>query len=63
MATKHHCLRDELEWEEKPRFDSESISYVGKCPTCGKVFEQVFSENEGLYDAEFATYIYGEELS
>jgi len=49
---KHECIRETLIWETNPRISSESISYRGKCPICGKEYEQVFTANDNLWDVE-----------
>lgn len=58
MTTKHECKRDEMEWREEPTFDGDTVSYPGKCRVCGKEYEQVFSEVDGLWDVEAEEYVY-----
>ena len=55
---EHECKRDELEWENEPIIDGNCIFYKGKCPKCGKEYEQVFIEADGLWDVEAEEYVY-----
>jgi len=56
---EHKCKRSELKWETEPEFDgTNTISYKGTCPECGKVWEQVFTEvTDGLWDDEAQEYV------
>ena len=56
--TQHKCKRDEMEWADKPTPDGDTISWKGKCPTCGKEYEQVFREVDGLWDVANEEYVY-----
>ncbi len=56
--TKHECKRGKLKWDTKPISDGEGVVFKGRCPICGKEYEQVFSENEGLWDVEAEEYVY-----
>jgi len=61
MDTKekeHKCERRALEWEEEPLFTGETISYKGRCPVCGRVYEEVFTAVDGLWDVEKEEYVY-----
>lgn len=54
----HTCKRDELVWDEVPECGIEGISYRGRCPTCGKEWQQVFAEiQDGLWDMENQCYV------
>jgi len=55
---KHECKRTELKWNTEPVCDGEEVSFEGTCPVCGKVYEQVFSENQGLWDREIEDYVF-----
>ena len=54
---EHNCRREELEWETEPSCEGDTITFKGKCPTCEKEYEQVFSEEDGLWDVGAGEYV------
>lgn len=55
---KHKCKREKLVWEREPSFDGNTVSWKGKCPDCGKEWEQVLTEVDGgLWDIEASMYV------
>lgn len=58
MKEEHKCTREDLEWDNETLCDDDSISYIGRCPVCGKVYEQVFKEvKDGLWDKDEQEYV------
>jgi hypothetical protein len=49
---EHECKRSELTWDETPIINSETVEFKGTCPTCGKVYFQVFHPDDCLWNPE-----------
>ena len=54
----HKCKRSELAWEHEPYCRGDTVTFLGACPVCGKEWEQVFTEADGLWDVEVGEYNY-----
>ena len=54
----HTCKRAELIWDTEPDSEGECIVFNGKCPKCGKLWQQVFTETDNLWDVEAEEYGY-----
>lgn len=55
---EHQCKREELEWDKEPLSTGDTVYWKGKCPTCGKEYEQVFTEVDGLWDTDKEEYVF-----
>ncbi len=53
----HQCKRGELDWYEGPVGQGDCVVYRGRCPVCGREYEQVFTESEELWDVEKEEYV------
>jgi len=55
---EHKCTLHDMEYSDIPIRGSECVSFEVKCKVCGKVREEVYTLNEGLYDEETQDYIF-----
>ena len=46
----HQCKSDELVWAKEPVSDGDALCWEGVCPVCGKVYQQVYTASDGLWD-------------
>lgn len=54
----HKCTLNDMDWSNEPIVDSgECVSFKVTCKVCGKVYEEVYSKNDGLFDPDTEEYV------